>query len=194
VRSLFLQSSEREIGSFAFQPVIEYASDKNQADFLTVCFTGACVASGTAPIQGSFNLFLTANKEISHDFWRCGLQIVFSREPKWKAGTFRVQAGLSGFDHSRIFSFGAHQDEFESEAQTLFLLTVKRASVQPPIDSERVPDTADVGCEFSPDKPHELPDDLGVGTRSTPPCARRTGGDAGSSTLELPANRIPFYT
>ena len=180
VRSLFLQSSEREIGSFAFQPVIEYASDKNQADFLTVCFTGACVASGTAPIQGSFNLFLTANKEISHDFWRCGLQIVFSREPKWKAGTFRVQAGLSGFDHSRIFSFGAHKDELEGEAQTLFILPLKRASVHPPIDSGHVPDTAGVDCEFSPD---ELPDDLWVGTRSTPPCARRSGRDPGSLPL-----------
>jgi hypothetical protein len=149
VRWLFLQSSEHEVGSFTFQPVIDYASDKNQADFSPVYFTGACAASGAAPIPGSFNLLLTANKESTDDLWRPGLQIVFSREPKSKAGTeFRVQAGQSGFDHRRILSFGAHKDELEGEAQTLFLLPVKRASFHPPIDSVHIPGTADVGCEF----------------------------------------------
>jgi hypothetical protein len=96
---------------------MDYASDKNQANLWPVYFTGACAASGAAPIQGSFNLFLTANKESSHDLWRRGLQMVFSRESKWKAGTqFRVQAGGPGFDHSRIFSFGAHKDELDGEA------------------------------------------------------------------------------
>jgi hypothetical protein len=126
-------------------------------------------------------LFLTVNKQSSDDLWRRGLQIVFSREPKWKAGTeFRVQADEPGFDHSRIFSFGAHKDELEGEAQTLFVLPLKRASVHPPIDSVHVPDTAGVDCEFSPD---ELPDDLWVGTQSAPPCARSSGRDAGSLPL-----------
>jgi hypothetical protein len=48
----------------------------------------------------------------------------------------------------------------EGEPQTLFSVTVKLASVHPPIDGAHVPDTADVGGELTADDAKELLDNL----------------------------------
>jgi hypothetical protein len=102
-------------------------------------------ALGAASIQDSFNSLLTVNEESSrgsHDLRRHGLQIVFPHEPKWNAVTeFKVQARKPGLDHNGIFSFGEHPDQLEGKPQTLFRITVKLASVHPPINSSHVPNT-----------------------------------------------------
>jgi len=121
-------------------------------------------APKAASIQDSLNLLLSANAESSrrsHDLRRHGLQIVFPHEPKWDAVTeLRVQAGELGLDHSGTFSFGEHSDQLEGEPQTLFGITVKLASVRPPIDGAHVPDAADVGSKFAADEADELLDDF----------------------------------
>jgi len=110
------------------------------------------------------NSLLAANEESScgsHDLRRDGLQIVFPHEPKWDAITeFRVQAGEPGLDHSRIFSFGEHPDHLEGKPQTLLGITIKLASVHPPIDGAHVPDAANVGGELAADEADELLDNL----------------------------------
>jgi hypothetical protein len=80
---------------------------------------------------------LTASEESprgTHDLRRYGLQIIFPQEPKWDPVTeFRVPARQPGLDHNGIFSFGEHPDQLEGKPQTLFGITVKLASVHPPV-------------------------------------------------------------
>ena len=122
---------------------------------------------------------LSADKESSrrpHDLRRHDLQIVFPHQPKRDpVPEFRVQAGEPGLNHSRIFSFGERPDQLEGEPQTLFCITVKLASVHPPIDGAHVPDTADIGGELTAHEADELLDDLrdGEAKRFTMRCKIR---------------------
>ena len=141
-------------------------------------------ASGAASIQDSFNSLLTFNEESSrgsHDLRRDGLEIVFPHEPKWDAvAEFRVQPGQPGLDHSGIFSFGEHPDQLEGKPQTLFGITVKLASVHPPIDGAHVPDTADVGGELAADEADKLLDDLRDGEAERFTMRRKIGARCGN--------------
>ena len=77
--------------------------------------------------------------------------------------------------------FGERADQLEGEPQTLFGITVKLASVHPPIDGAHVPDAAYLGGELAADKADELLDDLRYGEAKRFTMCSKIGTRCGNS-------------
>jgi hypothetical protein len=93
-------------------------------------------------------------------------------------------------DYSRIFSFGEHPDQLEGKPQTLLGITVKLASVHPPIDGAHVPDTTYLGGELAADEADELLDNLRDGEAKRFTMRRKIRARRGNGChSEPPVNR-----
>jgi hypothetical protein len=108
--------------------------------------------------------FLTAHEESSRgplNLRRHSIKIVLSYQPKRDSiAEFRVQASQPGLDRDGILFFGEHSDKLEGEPQTLLGITMKLASIHPPINRADVPGSARIGGELAANKPDEILDDL----------------------------------